>query len=226
MTTGHVECILLDLDGTLFDTADAIRKAVTETKNEFQLPVNVDQILSETLNMLEGSKSRLNFLIIASHYGFLSWNPLRILRIKRYYEERIREYSGEPRLLPGVTEALKRLNHFRLAVVTAREKAWTEAALKNHTISGWFEVVITTDDVKKNKPDPASIVEAVTQLRADPAECLYVGDLPSDIKAGKRAGVQTAAVLTGLSSKEYLEKEKPDFVFNDLLELASHIGSE
>lgn len=218
-----MECILLDLDGTLFDTADAVRKAVTETKNEFQLPIDVDQIISETLNMLEGSKSRLNFLIIASHYGFLSWNPLRILKIKKFYEERFRTYSGEPTLLPGVKEALKRLSHFRLAIVTARGKAWTEAALKKHTISDWFEVVVTTDDVRKNKPDPASLMKAVTLLKVDPADCLYVGDLPSDIKAGKRAGVKTAAVLTGLSSKEYLEKEEPDFIFKDLQEFASHI---
>lgn len=217
-----VECILLDLDGTLFDTADAIRKAVQETKDEFQLPINVEQVISETLNMLGGRKSRLNFLVVASHYGFLSWNPLRILKIKQFYEERFSLYTGETKLLPGVKEVLERLTNFRLAIVTARGKDWTESALRKHKISEYFEVVVTTDEVKKEKPDPASLVKAVTLLKVDPADCLYVGDLPSDIKAGKRAGVKTAAVLTGLSSKKYLEKEEPDFIFENLQELASH----
>lgn len=218
-----VKCIILDLDGTLIDTADAIRRAVRETADEFQLPIHVDRVISETLNVLEGRKSRLNFLIIAFHFKFFSWkNPLRIFRIKKFYEERFSAYTGETTLVSGVKESLERLTTCRLAVVTARGREWTDACLKRHGISEYFEVVVTTDDVKKEKPDPASLIKAVTLLEVDPDECLYVGDLPSDIRAGKRAGVQTAAVLTGLSSRETLEKEEPDYVFENLEELVLH----
>lgn len=216
-----MECVLLDLDGTLFDTADAIRRAVQETKDEFQLPIQVDHIISETLNILEGRKSRLNFLIIAFHFGFLTWkNPLRILTIKKFYEERFSAYTREDTLLPGAREALDHLKKYRLAAVTAREKEWTEESLRRHGISEYFEVVVTTDDVKKNKPDPAPLLKAIHLLGTDPEECLYVGDMPSDIRAGKRAGVKTAAVLTGLASRDRLEAEGPDFVCENLLELA------
>ncbi len=222
-----MKCILLDADGTLFDTADAIRKAVQETAKEFQLSIDVDYVISETLNILEGRKSRLNFLIIAFHFGFLSLrHPLRIFRIKKFYEERFVAYALETKLLPGAKEALEHFWNFRLAVVTARGKEWTYATLEKHEISHYFEVVVTTDDVKKEKPAPDSIMRAVSLLQADPQECLYVGDLPSDIRAGRRAGVRTAAVLTGLSSRKTLEKEKPDFIFEDLKELAFHVGSE
>lgn len=221
-----VKCVLFDLDGTLSDTAEAIKKAVQETKDTFQLRIQVDDVISETLNILEGRKSRLNFLIIASHFGFLSWNhPLRIFKIKRFYEERFSTYTQKSKPLPGVREALEQLSAFQLAIVTARGKGWTHTFLQNHELAKYFEVVVTTDDVKKEKPHPASIIEAVTLLKADPADCLYVGDLPSDIRAGKRAGVRTAAVLTGLSSKERLEKEEPDFICEDLTELVLCLGA-
>jgi HAD superfamily hydrolase (TIGR01509 family) len=219
-----VKCILFDVDGTLFDTADAIRKAVRETKEEFHLDIDIDQVISDTLNMLEGRKSRLNFLIIAFHYGFLSWrNPMRIFKIKRFFEQRFAQYTEESVLLPGVRDALEALQEFRLAVVTARGREWTEESLKKEGIATYFEVVVTTDEVTKEKPDPASINQAVSLLNVNPGECLYVGDLPSDIRAGKRAGVKTAGVLCGLSTRTRLEDENPDYIFRDLKDLVSHI---
>ncbi len=220
-----VRCILFDLDGTLFDTADSIRKAVKETKDAFNLDINVDQAISESLNVLEGRKSRLNFLILGFHFGFISFrHPLQIFRIKKYFDERFSLYTRESTLLPHVKEALEHLKSLRLAIVTARDKEWTDTSLASHKIAHYFEVVVTTDDVRKNKPHPGSLVKALTILKVEPEECLYVGDLPSDIIAGKRAGVKTAAVLTGLSSRERLEKENPDFVFKNLEELASHFA--
>lgn len=221
-----VKCILLDMDGVLFDTADAIRKAVQETKDAFDLPIQVDFVINEALNILEGRKSRLNFLIIAFHFGFLSLrHPLRVFKIKKFYEERFKAYTHQDTMLPGVKDALEMLEKFRLAVVTSRGKEWAEASLREHGISSYFEVVVTTDDVKKDKPDPGPILKAVTLLQVTPEDCLYVGDLPSDIRAGKRAGVKTAAVLTGLASEERLVKEKPDFLYENLLECAMQLDS-
>ncbi|MBU7016095.1 MAG: HAD-IA family hydrolase [Theionarchaea archaeon] len=221
-----MKCILLDMDGVLFDTAGAIRKAVQETRDAFDLAVQVDFVISETLNILEGRKSRLNFLIVAYHFGFLSLrHPLRVFKIKKFYEERFRAYTRQDTMLPGAKRALGMLERFRLAIVTSRGREWAEASLKEHGISPYFEVIVTTDDVKKDKPDPGPILKAVSLLKVAPQDCFYVGDLPSDIRAGKRAGVKTAAVLTGLASGERLTKEKPDFLYENLLEFAMHVDS-
>ncbi|MBU7032806.1 MAG: HAD family hydrolase [Theionarchaea archaeon] len=216
----HVKCILFDLDGTIFDTADAIRRAVEETKVAFNLTIDVDHVINESLNVLEGRKSKLNFLIIAFHFNFFSWkDPLRIFQIKQFFEDRFRAYTREGVLFPGVIDCLHGLSAYRLAVVTSRERAWAEDSLRKHDLLHLFEVMITTDDVKKDKPHPAPLQRALTLLKVDPSDCLYVGDLPSDIRAGKRTGVRTAAILTGLSPRSRLEKEHPDYIFEDLEEL-------
>ena len=215
------------MDGVLVDTADAIRKAVQETKDAFGLPIDVDFVISETLNILEGRKSRFNFLFIAFHFGFLSFrHPFRVFKIKKFYEERFKSYTRQDTMFPGVEEALEMLSQFRLAIVTSRGREWTEASLREHKISPYFEVIVTADDVKKNKPDPGPILKAVVLLRVSPEDCLYVGDLPSDIRAGKRAGVKTVAVLTGLTSRERLKREKPDFMYENLQEFALQVNSQ
>jgi HAD superfamily hydrolase (TIGR01509 family) len=219
--TRCVECIIFDLDGTIIDTADAIRTAVQETKEKFQLDINVNQVITDTLNVLNGRKSKLNFLRIAFHYNFLSWkNPLKIFKIKNFYQERFSEYTRNASLVPGAFNALKTLSdNFRLAVVTARTREWTERVLHTHGISSYFEVVVTTDEVKKEKPDPASLVTAIELLGTLPQECVYVGDLPSDMLAGKRAHVKTVGILTGLSSEDRLERETPDWIVGTLDQL-------
>jgi len=215
-----VKCILFDLDGTLFDTADAIRRAVEETKTAFNLTIDVDQVINESLNVLEGRKSKLNFLIIAFHFHFFSWkNPFRIFRIKQFFEDRFITYTREGILFPGVAEALRALSRYRLAVVTSRERMWAENALQKHELLSYFEVMVTTDDVEKDKPHPAPLQKAVSLMQVDPCECLYVGDLPSDIRAGKRTGVHTAAILTGLSPRDRLAEEHPDYIFENLEDL-------
>lgn len=225
--TTYVECILFDLDGTIIDTADAIRTAVLETKEKFQLDIDVNKVISDTLNMLEGRKSKLNFLRIAYHYNFLNWkNPLRILKIKNFYQERFQEYTKNTSLVPGAVDALKTLSqNFRLAVVTARTREWTTRVLDRHKITSYFDVVVTTDEVKKEKPDPASLIKAINLLSTVPEHCTYVGDLPSDIRAGKRAGVKTIGILTGLSSRNRLERENPDWIAETLHQVTVHLCS-
>jgi pyrophosphatase PpaX len=216
----HVKCILFDLDGTIFDTADAIRRAVKETKVAFNLTIDVDHVINESLNVLEGRKSKLNFLIIAFHFNFFSWkNPLRIFHIKQFFENRFHAYTRKGTLFPGVVQSLHALSDYRLAVVTSRERTWAEDSLREHGLLQHFEVMVTRDDVEKDKPHPAPLQKALALLQVDPPDCLYVGDLPSDIRAGKRTGVKTAAILTGLSPRSRLEKEHPDYIFENLEEL-------
>jgi D-glycero-D-manno-heptose 1,7-bisphosphate phosphatase len=47
------------------------------------------------------------------------------------------------------------------------------------------------------KPSPLFIQETIARYRLDPALCWMVGDRPSDIEAGRNAGIPTAAVCTG-----------------------------
>jgi len=56
-------------------------------------------------------------------------------------------------------------------------------------------VVVTDDDVAAPKPDPEGLLAAARALGLPPGEIVYVGDSPTDLLAGKAAGMRTAAVL-------------------------------
>lgn len=72
------------------------------------------------------------------------------------------------------------------------------------------------------KPSPYLYQIAMEQIGADPRETLAVGDrLETDILGGQRAGLRTALVLSGVTSREQLAAwhEAPDLVAADLAEL-------
>ena len=60
---------------------------------------------------------------------------------------------------------------------------------------------------------------AMNALGADPSDCLFVGDSPADMEAGKRAGVKTCAVRYGYGKQEKLAGHSPDYWISDLREL-------
>ena len=69
------------------------------------------------------------------------------------------------------------------------------------------------------KPEPRTLLQAAELMGATPSETVMVGDrLDTDIVAGQRAGMLTALVLTGVSSRADIVSEGivPDLVFDDI----------
>jgi 4-nitrophenyl phosphatase len=80
------------------------------------------------------------------------------------------------------------------------------------------------------KPAPGIVLEALDLAGVAPQRALLIGDgLDLDIVAGHRAGVDTALVLTGLTSAEQAKAAEgaraPDAIYRDLPELLQHVES-
>jgi D-glycero-D-manno-heptose 1,7-bisphosphate phosphatase len=60
------------------------------------------------------------------------------------------------------------------------------------------DIIVCTDatnESKRRKPSPAMLLEAKEKYNIDVAQSWMIGDTPSDIEAGIRAGTKTAFVL-------------------------------
>ncbi|MFH1609811.1 MAG: HAD family hydrolase [Candidatus Bipolaricaulota bacterium] len=93
----------------------------------------------------------------------------------------------------------------RTAVVTHDTAS---AAVRHLAALGWTElvdVVIGLDVCAERKPDPAPVLAACRALGLVPQETVMVGDMASDLLAGRAAGCRlTVGVLTGLGTAEDL----------------------
>ncbi len=74
-------------------------------------------------------------------------------------------------------------------------------------------------DLLAGKPSPLTVQVAVAELGVEPSRCLMVGDrLDTDIRMGREAGMMTAVVLSGVSSRADAERmtEPPDWIIDNL----------
>jgi pyrophosphatase PpaX len=89
-------------------------------------------------------------------------------------------------LFPDVEQTLKNLTQFKKGVVTNTPKKIALYLLDKFNIIKYFDVIVTSDDVKYGKPNPEIIIKACNLLNIKPNDAIIIGDTISDIKAGKK----------------------------------------
>ncbi len=104
-----------------------------------------------------------------------------------------RKHLDKITLFPDTRDALGQLR-WRKAVITNTVRECTDLILKRFGLDVYFEVIITSDQVEKGKPDPSIVIKACNELGVSPREAVLVGDSENDMKAGKAAGCTTVGL--------------------------------
>ena len=88
-----------------------------------------------------------------------------------------------------------------------------------------FDLLVTSSDVKHNRPKPVMILFAMDKLNInDAATVIKVGDSTIDIEEGRNAGCKlNIGVTTGAHDKAELKTVNPDYIFDDIYDLKSVI---
>jgi sugar-phosphatase len=97
--------------------------------------------------------------------------------------------------LPGVCEFLQSVPQDRWALVTSCARPLAHVRLKAAGIPV-PQKMITSDDVRRGKPDPEPYVKGAALLGFSPSECIVFEDAPAGIRAGKAAGARVLALPT------------------------------
>jgi len=210
-----VKALLLDLDGTLVDSTEALKEAGRAGFAAIGFAnYDDDKIAFEVARRLEQDLS-----IDDLFSGFKMGREVEERFLPAYLNAYYSSVISKSKLFPKTKETLQALSqHFQLALITlryvAREQVLDE--LWHLGIKKYFHVVVTALDVEKPKPFPDALHAAAKKLHTTIGECAIVGDSVVDIRAGKAAGAKTIGVLTGLFSRQELEKHKPDLIVEDV----------
>lgn len=92
----------------------------------------------------------------------------------------------------------------KLGVMTNDTEYGARAHLREAGVEDRFNFIAGFDSGFGAKPDPDPLLAFAQHVALDPARVAMIGDSSHDLLAGRRAGMQTVAVLTGVARAEEL----------------------
>lgn len=114
-------------------------------------------------------------------------------------EDRIQVFDGIPETLLKLSQS----PDIQIAIATSKLRDEYDHHFANlFAFAKLFDIVITSNDTDRHKPDPEPVLAALDQMHAAPETAVYVGDTINDEKAAHAAGVKFAAALYGAATPE------------------------
>ena len=191
--------VLVDLDGTMVDTAPDIAEAVTRMLREFgtaPLPfATVSGFIGKGVpNLVRRSleAAGLDRRVDADH----------ALNVFHRHYERTNGRLGQvfPHVAAGLGE-LQRLG-YRLACVTNKPKELAARLLLTTGLARYLDVLVGGDSIARMKPDPEPLWHACRLLDVVPENSVLVGDSPVDAIAARAAGLPVFIVTYGYAGPD------------------------
>jgi phosphoglycolate phosphatase len=208
----NIKLIILDLDGVVVDTMPDLAVAVQKTGEAMGCGhISAKEAGS---HVGRGAKKGLGGLLGPERAHLLD-------KAQDYFRTYYSEHCADRSLLyTGVRDVLE---HFRgrmkIAMATAKIRPATENILEKLGVLQYFDMIVTADDMQRMKPDPQCIEIILDSLGVKADEAVMVGDMKTDIQAGKAAGTATIAVTYGYGKPKDLESSDPDILIDNFFEL-------
>jgi phosphoglycolate phosphatase len=217
-----VKVVIVDLDGTLIDTAPDLTASANTMLQELGMPTRD----CDSLSMYIGNG--ISRFVKRALTGEMDGEPNAALYERAYpimldhYRQRV---SRESRPYPGVREALGQLSlaGFDLACLTNKPDAFTQPLLKDLGLADYFKLVVSGDTLPRRKPDPLPVQHACEFFAITPAQGVLIGDSASDAEAARAAGMPVICVTYGYNRGIDVRQLGAVAVIGNLVELPRHI---
>ncbi len=180
-----LEAVLFDFDGVVVQSERLHMKTFLELLAPYHVTVDEKRWYRE----FAGTGSRHIFEVLVKENGIPEDVDRLVERRKRIYEERVR--AGELKETPGIRQFLEylRSKKMKIAIVSGSHSSNVRAALETLEL-GKFDIIISGDDMKERKPDPAPFLRAAKMLSIAPLNCVVIEDSVSGCEAARRAGMK------------------------------------
>lgn len=178
----HIEGIIFDCDGVLFESRQANLKYYNRIFAKFSYPpVTLEQ--SQKAHLCHTASSPV---VLAELMSADDLRPALLYAATLDYREFIPFMRPEPNLKEVLGQLAVR---YPLAIATNRG-ASIEPILSHFGLENFFSVVVTCRDVAQPKPAPDMLLLAAKKLNVLPEKCLFIGDSELDQQAALGARVR------------------------------------
>ncbi|RJX33037.1 MAG: phosphoglycolate phosphatase [Oxalobacter sp.] len=218
-----IRAAIIDLDGTMVDTALDFHAAVNRMREELSLaPQDIELIrtfvgkgfvhLVRSSLGVDLSEAALERIFPKARDSFL-----------RHYETVNGEWS---RLYPEVMQGLEAMREkgLKLACVTNKQAVFALPLLEKMGVHTMFDVIYPGDALPQKKPDPMPMLAVFERFGLQPREVVAIGDSINDSEAARAAGCWVLAVSYGYNHGRPVQEVESDGIVHSLMEAANYLA--
>jgi HAD superfamily hydrolase (TIGR01509 family) len=207
------KAVIFDWDGTLADTKRVVvvsfRKVLAEVGCVVDGEFIERRIGTGTRKTLEDALEHCRIVLDEEALETLIRRKVRLQA----------DLSNLVDLFDGVIVLLDALHgSIEVALATMSSRKVIDKLLSEKKIDKYFDLVITSDEVLKPKPDPEIFLVCATKLNVSPKNCVTVEDSIFGVKAAREAGMKCIAIPSGAYNKDELKEENPDLLIDSITE--------
>lgn len=206
--------VLFDLDGTLTESGEGIKKSIAYALSMLGVPPLSDAQLDKYI----GPPLYTSFLE--------SGVPKQdISRGEDFFHDRYHEVGWrENRVYPGIPRLLKSLrkNGAFVAVATAKPQVFAEKILRHFCLADYVDRIVGVE-LDNRVSEKTALIERALPEGADRAKACMVGDRLFDMEAAKATGVFPVGAGYGYGSTEELVRSGAEWVAGDVRDLTDFL---
>jgi beta-phosphoglucomutase len=174
-----MKLIIVDLDGTLFDTKEVNYYAYKEAIAPYGYEIDYNYYCDFC-----NGRHYLDFL------PQITTSDEKILKqIHHDKKAAYKKYLNKAILNQGLADILYTMHgKYKISLVTTASKQNTDDILNQFQLTEIFDLILTHDDIKKTKPEPDGFIKAMDYFGVKPEETIIFEDSEVGIEAAKRSG--------------------------------------
>ncbi|MFH2020379.1 MAG: HAD family phosphatase [archaeon] len=216
-----MKAVLFDMDGVIADTEPQHFEAARLVLQDFGFDLDETKLI-EYIGLSEEDVWKKVLLNFPLHLPFKEFERKRRLKFRQLVERTLQPNVGLYELLIDLKN-----NHIMIALVTSSGKEIAELILDKLSISSFFSVIVTADDVTRKKPHTEPYRKALQLLSIDANEAVAVEDSAYGIISAKNSGITAVGIKTNhgeeiLDNADKIISTLKDLNFENLSRLTEH----
>ena len=204
-----IKAVVFDFDGTLteltldfhFLRSEVVRIA-RQYVSESAIAALEERFILEMIYEIEDQLGG-----IGAHFRKEAFERLRVLEV---------EASKGKAVYPYTREVLAHLRRIGVRVGVITRNCLDAVMCVFPDMAEYVDAIVTRDGLREVKPHPGHVYAISRLLSVPPEEGMMAGDHPTDIAAGKAAGMETVGLLTGRTTRQEFELAGATHILTDI----------